>query len=989
MSAFSRLQTGGRIDRRTVLRFSFDGRSMSGYAGDTLASALLANGVCLMGRSFKYHRPRGVVGAGVEEPNALVEIDRGHGRREPNVQATTVELYDGLVARSQNRWPSLRFDIGAVNGLGSKLIPAGFYYKTFMWPAWAWKKIYEPNIRRAAGLGRPPVSADPDRYDARFSHCELLIVGAGPAGLAAALAASDQDKRIILCDEGSELGGSLLRDPFARIDGIPAGKWIDKVRKILASRPNVKILTRATAFRYGTHNMVDIAERVSDHMPPAGGPELRQRWHRVRAEQVILATGAHERPVLFGRNDLPGVMLASAAQTYVARYGVRFGRKAVVLTRGDSGYSAAATLARSGLKVCICDLRSAAPADLKREAVAIGITVLEGTRPVRAKGRSRVRSIEVQLANGKNHRLACDVVLMAGGWTPAIHLFSQARGKTRFEEAIEAYVPANALDGIACVGACRGDFGLGAALEQGFVAGRAGGDWASTQTPPRCDHRDRDYDMRNVPIALGGTTSMAFIDYQNDVTTKDLRLAVREGFLSVEHFKRFTTTGMATDQGRTSNLNAMAVAGDAMGVTMGEVGITTFRPPYTPIPFGTLAGYNRGDTCAPSRRTPSHDWAVTRGAVFEDVGLWKRARYFPRDGEDMESAVRRECRITRATAGILDASTLGKIEVVGPDAAEFMNRMYVNAWSKLKVGSCRYGVLLREDGYVFDDGVVGRIADDRFHVTTTSGGAANVFNLMEDYLQTEWPDLDVWLTSTTEQWAVIAVQGPKARNILEPLVEGIDLSHEGFPHMSVREGKILGVPTRLFRVSFTGELGFEVNVPSSHGTEIWNAIIAEGERHGAAPYGTEASHVLRAEKGFIIVGQETDGTVTPDDVGLSWAIGKTKPDFVGKRSLARPDLVRTGRKQLVGLRPIGHERVPDEGAQLISTGPASRPSSQGHVTSAYWSDAAGGPIALALLADGRARHGETIEVTTLGGPPTPWRIGEPVFFDPAGERVNA
>lgn len=989
MTAFSRSQAGGRIDRRTPLRFSFDGRSMTGYAGDTLASALLANGVCLLGRSFKYHRPRGVVGAGVEEPNALVEIDRGHGRREPNLQATTVELYDGLVARSQNRWPSLRFDVGAINGLGSKLIPAGFYYKTFMWPTWAWKKLYEPNIRRAAGLGRPPIDVDPDRYAVEYSHCDLLIVGGGAAGLAAALAASDQDKRVILCDEGSELGGGLLREPSATIDGLSAWEWIDKVRATLADRPNVKILTRATAFRYGTHNMVDIAERVSDHLPPANGPELHQRWYRVRAGHVVLATGAHQRPVLFARNDLPGVMLASAAQTYAARYGVRLGRKAVVLTRDDSGYASAVILAKSGVETFVCDLRTSAPADLKAEAAQLGITVLEDARPVTAKGKLRVRAIEIQLADGRSRTLACDVLLMSGGWTPAIHLFSQARGRTRFDEGVEAYVPAETLKGIQCVGACRGAFGLGAALEQGFAAGRTGNCLSSAHTPPRYDDRDRVHDMRNVPIALGGARSMAFVDYQNDVTTKDLRLAVREGFLSVEHFKRFTTTGMATDQGRTSNLNAMAVTGDAMGVPMGQVGITTFRPPYTPIPFGTLAGYNRGETFAPSRRTPSHDWAVAHGAVFEDVGLWKRARYFPRDGEDIESAVRRECRVTRAAAGILDASTLGKIEVVGPDAAEFMNRMYVNAWSKLKVGSCRYGVLLREDGYVFDDGVVGRMAQDRFHVTTTSGGAANVFNLMEDYLQTEWPDLNVWLTSTTEQWSVIAVQGPKARSILAPLVEGIDLSNAAFPHMSVREGTILGVPTRLFRVSFTGELGFEVNVPSSRGAEIWNAIIGEGERHGAVPYGTEAIHVLRAEKGFIIVGQETDGTVTPDDVGLSWAIGKAKPDFVGKRSLTRPDLQASGRKQLVGLLPVDHNGVPDEGAQLLSADGGAPRSSQGHVTSAYWSDAAGGPIALALLADGRARHGETIHVTTLGGAPSRWRVGEPVFFDPAGERLNA
>lgn len=988
MTGAFRLRDRGRVDRTRTVHFSFDGRRMTACAGDTLASALLANGIHLVGRSFKYHRPRGVLGAGVEEPNALVTIDRGRGRVQPNVQATTVEVYDGLVAHSQNRWPSLKWDVGAINDVASALIPAGFYYKTFMWPRAAWKSLYEPAIRRSAGLGPPPRLADPDSYALQYDHCEVLVVGAGPAGLSAALAASRNSARVILCDERAEPGGSLLSDPDTSIDGVDAWTWVERVKAELSARPNVTILTRTTAFRYGTHNMVSLAERITDHVADVPAGALRERWRQVRAGKVILATGAHERPVVFRGNDRPGVMLASAARTYVNGYGVRLGDSAVVLTRTDSGYQAGFDLARAGIATTIADMRPSPPAPLATEAAKLGIEVIPGASPIEAKGRRRVRSIEIALATGERRALACDLVLMAGGWAPTVHLFSQARGELRWDERLEAYIPVKAMQAVSCVGACNGDLHMSAALRDGFAAG-ASAVGLESGLAPFCPDPEPEVDMRGVPMSVAAESAMAFIDFQNDVTSKDLRLAVREGFLSVEHFKRYTTTGMATDQGRTSNLNAMAVVGEAMAVPMGQVGITTFRPPYTPVSFGTLAGSNRGDTFLPIRLTPTHDWAVAKGAVFEDVGLWKRARYFPLPGESMADAVRRECRTTREAAGILDASTLGKIEVVGPDAAEFMNRMYVNAWTKLKPGGCRYGVLLRDDGFVFDDGVVGRIAEDRFHVTTTTGGAAGVFNLMEDYLQTEWPDLDVWLTSTTEQWAVIAVQGPRARDILAPLVEGIDLSAEAFPHMALREGRIAGVPTRLFRVSFTGELGFEVNIPSGKGREVWEAIWAEGRKHGATVYGTEALHVLRAEKGFIIVGQETDGTVTPDDVGLGWAIGKAKGDFVGKRSLALAGPASPDRKQLVGLLPAGHSLVPDEGAQLVSDGELTPLSSQGHVTSAYWSEALGGPIAMGLLRNGRSRHGEVVRATSLKGAPTLWRVCEPVFLDPKGERLNA
>jgi sarcosine oxidase subunit alpha len=970
MSQPFRLATGGRVDRDRPIGFRFDGVGYQGFAGDTLASALLANGVHLLGRSFKYHRPRGLLGAGVEEPNALVEIDRGDGRRDANVQATTVPLFEGLEAWSQNRWPSLRLDIGAVNDRLSSLIPAGFYYKTFLWPRRGWAKLYEPLIRRAAGLGRAPDRADPDRYTRRYAHCETLIVGGGPAGLAAALAASEAGGRIILCDEQEELGGSLLADPEATVEGRPAWQWLAETIAVLERR-GVTLLPRATAFIHAAQNMVGLAERVEQGRGAPG--TLRQRWHQVRAGRVIHATGAHERPLVFPGNERPGVMLASAARQWVSRYGVAPGRRGVALVADDSGYAAALALARAGIAMTIVELRRDAPS-----RGADGIEVMTDALPLRATGGRRVNGIEIALAGGGRRTLPCDHVLMAGGWTPAVHLFSQARGTVRWSDAAGAYVPDKARYDVVAAGGVNG----GCSLDDARADGKAAG--AGEPLPERAKAQSAAFD----PAALAGSGKMAFVDYQNDVTAKDLTLAIREGFTSVEHFKRYTTTGMATDQGRTANVNAMALAGAAMGRATAQVGITTFRAPYTPTVFGTIAGYDRGETFDPLRRTPIDGWAEGAGAVFENVGLWRRARYFPQAGEDMDAAVRRECAAVRETAGLFDASTLGKIEVVGPDAAEFMHRMYVNTWAKLAPGACRYGVLLREDGFIYDDGVVGRLAADRFHVTTTTGGAAGVLNLMEDYLQTEWPDLQVWLTSTTEQWAVIAVQGPRARDIIAPLVDGIDLSREAFPHMAVREGRICGRPTRLFRVSFTGELGFEVNVPARHGRAVWEALHAEGRRHGATVYGTEAMHVLRADKGFIIVGQETDGTVTPDDAGLGWAIGKTKADFVGKRSLARPDMLAAGRKQLVGLRPLDGRSVPDEGAQLVD-GPGAAPfSAQGHVTSAYWSMAAGGPIALALLSDGRARMGETVHATRLPEGTIPCEVVAPVFHDPKGERLN-
>lgn len=986
-----RTATGGRIDRSKPLRFTFDGRAYEGFAGDTLASALLANGVHLVGRSFKYHRPRGILGTGADEPNALVGIRRDRARYTPNLLATQVELYEGLDAVSQNRHPSLQKDRMAINDRFGRFIPAGFYYKTFMWPRKAWDRLFEPRIREAAGLGIAPSEPDPDSYTQRYAHCDVLVVGAGPAGLAAAIEAAGSGARVILCDERAEMGGSLLSAHRVTIGGKPSSIWLDEALGRLAAMPNVTLLPRTSAFGYYPHNWIGLAEKLTDHLAdtPAGRP--RERLWQVRAKQVVIAAGAIERPLVFPGNDRPGIMLADAARAYLQHYGVKVGNRVVVVAAHDNGYRVAHELKDAGIEVAaIVDIRGETAA--AGRAMQDGIRVLTGAAIEATSGKLRVASITVA-AHGRRETIACDAVLMAGGFTPSVHLFSQSRGKLEWNEEIQAYLPAHSAEADRSAGGCGGRFALEEALEDGAAAGRgaaqAGGFVPKDPAPL----------LRvALPYPMGGgghigaaptsgkPSAKAFVDWQNDVTVNDILLAAREGFLSIEHVKRYTTTGMATDQGKLSNINALGIVSQATGRTIPEIGLTTFRAPYTPVSFGTLAGRARHSLFDPARTTAIHDWAAEQGAAFEDVGNWKRAHYFPRNGEDMHAAVARECLQVRASVGIFDASTLGKIEVVGPDAVEFMNRFYVNAWTKLAVGKCRYGVLLREDGFVLDDGVVGRLAADRFHVTTTTGGAARVLGMMEDYLQTEWQDLDLWVTSTTEQWSVIAVQGPNARKVIQPLIEGLDISADAFPHMSIADARICGVPMRLMRVSFTGELGFEINVPSGHGAMVWQAIWERGKAYDMVPYGTETMHVLRAEKGFIIVGQETDGTVTPDDAGLAWAIGKAKSDFVGKRSLARPALTEPGRKQLVGLLTRNPSVALEEGAQVVAGSAPDRPI--GHVTSSYHSSVLGKSIALALVRDGRNRMGEALEVPMPGGA-IAVEVVAPMFFDPKGERLHA
>lgn len=998
MNAF-RNSAGGRVDRSRPLRFRFDGRDFAGLAGDTLASALLANGVHLVGRSFKYHRPRGILTAGAEEPNALVTIRRDGARVTPNLRATQVELYDGLDAQSQNRWPSLAFDLGATNNLISAFLPAGFYYKTFMWPRAAWKKIYEPMIRRAAGLGRAPELADPDRYAHRYAHCDVLVAGAGPAGLAAALAAARSGARVILCDEQAQFGGSLLAARGVEIDGVPSDEWITRIHRELQDNPRVLLLPRTTAFGYFPHNLVGLSERLTDHLATPAAGKARERLWQVRARDVVLATGAIEQPLVFSGNDRPGVMLAGAAQTFLHGYGVRAGSRAVLVVSSDSAYRAALELRGGGLDIALlADLRATAGAGVAESAQQAGIEVQHSAAVLATHGGRRISGIEVGVVDThgdatRRRSIACDLVLMSGGYAPSVHLFSQSRGQLAWSDSAEAFVPSVAAERTHSAGACRGIQGFGAVLADGAAAGAAAA--AASGNPSvvvRLSVTAGDDALGPKPWSRQASRRApgrkAFVDWQNDVTADDLALALREGFRSVEHIKRYTTTGMATDQGKTSNLNALGLIARALDKPVADVGLTTFRMPYTPVTFGSFAGMSRGPLFDPVRRTPMHAAAEARGAVFEDVGLWKRARYFPRAGEDLHAAVARECQAVRTGCGMFDASTLGKIAVVGADAAEFLNRLYVNNWTNLAVGRARYGILLRDDGFVYDDGVIARLAHDRFHVTTTTGGAARVLNLMEDYRQTEWPELKVWLTSTTEQWAVIAVQGPTSRAVLQPLVGDLDLSPTALPHMAVASGTLAGIPMLLFRVSFTGELGFEVNVPADFGRAAWEAIAAAGAPHGITPYGTEAMHVLRAEKGYIIVGQETDGTTTLDDVGLTWAMGKNKPDFVGKRALERVAMRSPHRKQLVGLRTADPSLVLEEGAQLVES-PGQTPPMRliGHVTSSYHSAALGHSIALALVAGGRARLGETLYVPMPSGD-IAVTVTTPVFYDAAGARLN-
>lgn len=992
----ARIDGAGRVDRNRALAFTFNGRKLQGYAGDTLASALLANGIHLVARSFKYHRPRGMLTSGNEEPNALVQLERGP-YTEPNLRATEIELYADLDASSVNCFPSVGFDLRAINALASSILVAGFYNKTFMWPKSFWKKVYEPVLRAAAGLGVAPDAPDPDTYDRMHWHCDVLVVGAGPAGLSAALQAGRQGVRTVVVEEAPEAGGSLLQRQ-AMIDGVAGDAWAAEAAAELDAMPNVLFLRRTSVFGYYDHNYLMAVERRTDHFGPGrtAGVARKRLWH-FRAKRVVLATGAHERPIVFGNNDLPGIVLANAACTYATLYGVSLGKCGVAFVNNDHGFALALDTQAAARNIAmIVDVRGNPDDGLLKRAAETGVRVLCNSVIVCAHGGQRVSSVDIRPTRGSGiARLECDHVLVSGGLSPAVHLYSQAPGKLRYDETLACFLPDQCIQAVEVAGALNARFSLASALADGDAAGKrtlvALGHPVEASAPADAGDDLHIQPLWSVQTQLGEKLpGKHFVDYQNDVTEADILLASREGFRSVEHTKRYTTTGMATDQGKTSNVTGLAILAGSLGKAIPEVGTTTFRPPFTPVTFGAMAGRDRGSLSDPVRMTPMHSWHAENGAVFEDVGQWKRPWYFPQPGEDLHAAVARETKALRTTAGVMDATTLGKIDIQGADAAEFLNRIYTNAWTKLAVGSCRYGVMCKPDGMVMDDGVTARLAEDRFLMTTTTGNAARVLDWLEEWLQTEWPELRVYCTTVTEQWATTAVVGPNARKILKALAPDMDFSNAAFPFMTFREGVVAGLKARVFRISFNGELSYEINVPSWHGLALWKAVIEAGKPHGLTPYGTETMHVARAEKGYIIIGQETDGTVTPHDVGLEWAVSKQK-DFIGKRSFARSDTVRAGRKQLVGLLPQDKSFVAAEGSHLVASpqrsafDPERGSPSIGHITSSYYSPNLEAAFALALVADGRAMPGKTV-YAVKGAGLEPMLVTDPVFIDKEGKR---
>ncbi|MDC2990848.1 sarcosine oxidase subunit alpha family protein [Candidatus Pelagibacter sp.] len=996
-----RVKSSKFIDETYKISFKFNNKIYYGYKGDTLASALLANGIHLVGRSFKYHRPRGIMTAGSEEPNAIVQLHKNTSRTEPNVRATEIEIYEGLEASSQNCWPSVNFDIGGINNFLSPVLPAGFYYKTFMWPASFWEK-YEYFIRKSAGLGKSPTEPDPDIYEHKYIHCDVLIIGAGISGIIAAKTSAKNGFKTLILDEKPYLGGSTIyqNSEYFKINNQISSSWLEKEINEIKKIDNLEIKTRTSVAAFHGYNFLLARESLTDHLPLHQRDEkIRHRLLKIRAKKVISATGSLERPLIFDNNDRPGILLSSAIEKYSNFFGVACGQKNVLFTNNDSAYETAISLLQKGINIeAIIDNREEVDSKLVKEIEKNNIKIYKGYTVVNTFGYKRINKISImqlskdgQKVVGSRVSIDCDCLGMSGGWTPAVHLFTQSGGKLKFRDDDQIFIPDKYPSDQISIGSCNGEFTLDEILTgiskkiKDFLNIKKT-DYENLEIQSHFNKTKRNIWLLPSDKIIGKTKP--FVDYQNDATAKDIKLALREGFRSIEHVKRYTTTGMGTDQGKLGNMHALGIISETAGSRMGELGTTTFRPPYTPLTFGTIVGRNVGEYFDVFRKTAIHDWHVENKAKFENVGQWKRAWFYPKENESMHEAVQRESKAARDSAGILDASTLGKIDIQGTDASEFLNRVYTNAWSKLAIGKCRYGLMLNEDGMVYDDGVTTRLDENHYIMTTTTGGAATVLGKLEDYLQTEWPELDVYLTSVTDHYATISVCGPNSKKIISKVIPNLDLSDEKFPHMTFKNTKIDKIKCRVMRISFTGEQSYEINVQANYGKSVWEKCMQVGKEFNITPYGTETMHLLRAEKGFIIVGQDTDATMTPIDLQMDWIVSKKKYDFIGKRSLYRSDTIREDRKQLIGLVTENPKEVLEEGAQIVLDTSKSPVEMLGHVTSSYYSPNLEKSIALGVVKGGKNMMGQKL-IIPMENKQINVTVTDPVFLDKENKRLNA
>ena len=985
MSQPNRLK-GGVVERETPLDFTFDGQPFQGYKGDTLASALLANRVRLVGRSFKYHRPRGIFSAGSEEPNALVQLHR-HARQEPNTRATIVELFDGLEAKSQNRWPSLKFDLLAINDKLSNFLGAGFYYKTFMWPASFWEKLYEPIIRRAAGLGNISFLEDPDQYDRGFLHCDVLVIGGGPAGLSAALTAGRSGARVILADEDFLIGGRLNSETF-EIGGLSASKYAQDAAAELESMSNVRILSRTSVVSSYDHGIYTAVERVTDHLAltPQGKP--RQIFWRIYSKRAIVCAGAIERPIAFENNDRPGVMLSSAVRTYINRWAVAPADTVAIFTNNDKGHRTACDLIAKGVKVsALIDTRFDAP-------TVDGVEVLAGAKVIDSKGRKGLRAVTVRLQNGQLRQIPCGALAVSGGWNANVAMTCHQNNRPVWSEDLTTFVPGkNTPPGQFCAGAAKGDFSTASALNGGAEQAISALDDLGIKAKPKKLPSAEDSPLNIAPFwYVGEQKGRAWIDQQNDVTVKDIKQSIQENFTASEHIKRYTTLGMATDQGKTGNVLGLAIAAEMTGRTIPETGSISFRPPYTPVTFGAMAGRSVGMHYRPTRQTPFHTWSEKNGAVFTEVGNWLRAQWYTLPGEThWRQSVDREVLAVSNSVGIADVSTLGKIDIQGLGAAEFLNKIYTNAMAKLPVGKCRYGLMLREDGLAYDDGTVARLADDRFVITTTTMNAATVYQNIQFARQCLWPELDVQVQSITEAWGQIAIAGPNSRLLLDKIIDPeFDISNDGFPFLACRELSICnGLPARLFRISFSGHLAYELAIPPRFCDAVMRRLMEVGEPLNAIPYGIEAMNVMRIEKGHA-AGAEINGQTTALSLGLGRMVNKGK-DSIGNVLSSREVLSDPSGLMMVGLKQLKENVQLAAGSHLVNRkGENGKEVSQGHVTSVAYSPNLKNTIGLGFLKNGENRKGEIIwAVNPVQGEEVQVEVTNPVFIDPEGERLRA